>query len=651
MRTTSWGWVVAIALWSGCGSKGGAPDGGDGGLDDGGLDAGLVDAGPGASRDGGGAVDLFVAANGTGAAFAWVPRQGGDIALWELYEQPAGGGSAVRVGQSPTALTLRDDTLAYDGGAERAFFIVGRTSAGHIAVGSPLMPMESDAGTRACVQHADCPQTQVCDLFKCVTQTCVSGSGTCPVDYACVGATSTCFRTGGGSGGFDAGNSSNDAGFVSRPFVSELAVVQPRPAMPPEGSSIGGAAGRRPDVVAFDTARSCVVVEQQGQLFSHRSAQRGADLGDPARAQVFDTLGTRVRLAATASGAVFACYNAGTGVRVQVSQDACAHWPLAATIDADADAGITRIFDCAISPWKNGGALLAYVVDDRIVARTVSPALELGTPEIAFTSSERDGGGINTYGPQRLAMATLPSKQNAWIGFTGSRTLSGGGSDLDVYGVSKLGGATFAPATLINATGLSVPSGFPQDYVALAVDPVTERPIAAFSALENSGSGLYSTVYLSLYAAGTNTWGTAGDLTVQAKLQATQTFPLFPGRGSTDIWDAFSPSIAITPQGKIWVSFVAGPHAIPANLYSAYAVGFDFNATSPIGSGAKAWFVPPALKLSSVRVLDPRPGTNAVPANVSSSSADAQLSVYTVFSEGTGALFDTAGRAMFVPLP
>ncbi len=651
MKISTAGWAIVLFALSACGPRGGAADGGDGGLGDSGVDAGPVDAGPQASRDGGGAVELFVAANGEGAAFAWVPRQGGEVASWELYEQPSGSGPAWRIGQTTSALTFRDEALAYDGGAVRSFFIVGRTAAGEIAAGSPLMPMESDAGTRACIQHADCAQTQVCDLFKCVTQTCVAGSATCPVDYACIGATSTCFRTGGGGGGFDAGGGSSDAGFVSRPFISELASMQPRPATPGEGATVGGGAGRRADVVAFDTARSCVVVEQQGQLYSHRSAQRGADLEDPSRTQVFDTLGSRVRLAATGSGAVFACYNAGTGVRVQVSQDACAHWPLAATIEADADAGTTRVFDCAIAPWTNGGALLAYVVDDRIISRTVSSGLVLGPPETAFVSSDRDGGGINTYAPQRLALATLPAKQHAWLGFTGSRTLSGGGSDLDVYGVSKLSGAAFTPATLINATGLAVPSGFPQDYVAMALDPVSERPIAAFSSLENSGSGLYSTVYLSLYSTNTNTWGTAGDLTVQAKLQATQTFPLFPGRPGTEIWDAFSPSIAVTPQGRIWVSFIAGPHGIPANLYSAYAVGFDFSVTSPIGAGAKAWFLPPALRLSSVRALDPRPGTNAVPATISSSSADSQLSVYTVFTEGTGPLFDTIGRAIFVPLP
>jgi len=629
--------------------------------DDAGFDAGIFDAGRQPARDGGGAVDLFAAGDETGVSFAWTVSQTGPVATWELdVFDPQGndGGRLPEVTFGPGGRRTFD--LSLDAGLTRTFFIAGLDAdGGQVSGEAPMMTMMSDAGLE-CVRATDCAPEKVCSLGKCVVESCQpAGAVTCPATYQCL-PDKTCHRQSSDGGMFDAGRPMPvDSGvFVPRPFLSEL--VGASTGMPGFSAAIpvGGYVSKRPDVVAFDTARALVAAEQEGLPVGHLSQRRGLDLVDDAvSASPIDTTGSKVHLAwDPASDLVYACYNVGRGVRVRRSTDHGRTWGTDAVDIAPVDDGgfSSSIQDCDIAAWKGGSALLVTIDDDSLVVRTVSQALSVGAPEVAFISGPADGGGGNLYQPRHPAIATLPADSIVHVGFTGSRVL-GGLSDTEVYGVyrdSTTG--TFLSPTLISNLfnpGAGGGNGLPQDYVSLTIDPKTKRGFAAYSSLvAGSGATSPSTAYVASFNPTNKTWIAGEPLSLTYKSPQSQYY-LFPDRQPSDLVEIVSPSVAALPSGTLVVTFAAGVRSPGGDLdLRMYLAKFDFSAQVPQGT-AKGWFVPPAQKMSEVRVLDPRSGSNVVPAPVSACSADSQRSVYTTFIEGVGQFGEIENRATVVTRP
>jgi hypothetical protein len=630
-----------------------------------GADAGF-DAGPppDAGRqpsDGGGAVDLIAVADETGFAFAWSSRQVGQVAKWELnsFFSPDGG-------RFPELFITPGSARAYDlvapGGTDggtvvRQFFIAGVGNDGVLIYGDAPdagTPVVTDAG--GCTNAIDCPPEKVCDLGACKTQTCQAGGPlTCPFGYTCEPGPMACLRQFSDAGTLDGGSTVDAGMFMPLPLVSQMvSVATGMPGVSPE-VSIGGFVARRVDIVAMDSARQFIALDQESQLFGHYTSRRGKDLvNDTGSASAIDPAGSRAKLAyVPESDTVFACYNFGRGVRLRRSRDLGKTWGSdAITLAPEEDGGFSsRYFDCSIAPWKNGSAIFAYVQDDAIVVRTVTEALSVDpmtATDYAFFSSPPDAGNI--FNPRNTAIATLPGTlldggagSIVHVGFTGTRSV-GAGSDSEIYGLYRDGTTgTFLPAQLINrsATG---GSGDPQDYVTLDVDPRTGKGLAAYTTFE---LGAYSSVYVSLFAQGPKTWITGSDLTVFAK-KLTE-YPVFPARQQADVWDAFSPSLTVTKAGKLFLSVVAGKRTGTVRDLRMYLVGFDFDATSPIAG--KGWFVPPAVKLSDTKVFDPRPSSGTVPPSVSAICSDRQISVYGTFIQALGPLNEIENTAIYVSRP
>lgn len=637
-----------------------------------GTDAGF-DAGPppDAGRqpsDGGGVVDLIAVADETGFAFAWSSRQVGEVAKWELNAfGSADGGKLPEIYISPgsaRAYELQAPRPSADAGTDggvglvvRQYFIAGVDNSNVQVFGNPPdagTPMVVDAG--GCMNALQCPPDKVCDLGSCKTQTCQAGGpATCPAGYTCEPGPMACLRQFSDAGTIDAGAEMDAGMFMPSPLLSTgVTVATGMPGVSPE-VTIGGFAAHRVDMVAIDSARQFIALEQETQLFGHYTSRRGKELvNDTGSASAIDPAGSRAKLAyVQESDTVFACYNFGRGVRIRRSRDLGKTWGNdAITLAPEEDGGFSsRFFDCSIAPWKNGSAIFAYVEDDSIVVRTVTEALSvppLTASDYAFFSSPADAGNI--FAPQHTAIATLPGTlldggpgSIVHVGFTGTRAV-GAGSDTEIYGLYRDGTTgTFLPATLINrsATG---GSGDPQDYVTLTVDPRTGKGLAAYTTFE---LGAYSSVYVSLFAQGPKTWITGSDLTVFAK-KLTE-YPVFPARQQADVWDAFSPSLAVTKAGKLFLSVVAGKRTGTTRDLRMYLVGFDFEATSPIAG--KGWFVPPGVKLSDTKVVDPRPASGTVPPNVSAICTDTQLSVYGTFIQGLGAMSEIENTAVYISRP
>ncbi len=628
--------------------------------DDAGFDAGPpVDAGRQPS-DGGGVVDLIAVADESGFAFAWSTPQSGPVSKWELNVFGSeDGGRLPEIYISPGS--ARAYELSADGGLDagpvsRQFFIAGIDTRGFQIYGDPPdagTPMVADAG--GCLNALNCPPTKVCDLGSCKTQTCQAGGPvTCPFGYTCEPGPMSCVRQFSDAGSLDAGSTMDAGMFFARPLLSPLISVATGVPGISAQTSIGGFPARRLDIVAIDSARQFVALEQETQLFGHYTSHRGKELlNDTGSASAIDPAGSRAKLAyVPESDTVFACYNFGRGVRIRRSRDLGQSWGTdAITLAPVEDGGFSsRFFDCSIAPWKNGSAIFAYVEDDAVVVRTVTEALSLeplAATDYAFVSMPADAGNI--YSPQHTAIATLPGTPTnggpgaiVHVGFTGTRT-NGTRLDTEVYGVYRdatTGG--FRPVELINRSAIGNNPEL-QDFVTLAVDPRSGRGLAAFSALEQD----YWTVYVSLFAQNPKTWITGSDLTVFAK-KLTE-YPVFPARQQADIWDAFSPSLAVTKAGKMFLSVVAGKRTGLTRDLRMYLVGFDFNATSPVAG--KGWFLPPAVKLSDTKVFDPRAASGVVPPNVSAICTDTQLSVYGAFIQGVGLMSEIENPAVFISRP
>jgi hypothetical protein len=612
--------------------------------EDAGVDGGPVDAGPQPIDDGGNGVVLIAVADEGDFAFAWTTRQPGDVAQWQLVGSSTAGRRDPELNIGPGSLS---DYLIPDSGlAMHRYFLVGRDVSGAIAFGRLDAGSASDAGPTMCQRPTDCAVDRVCDLGQCRTQACMTGSTTCPTGYQCL--SHVCTRTTSDGGSFDGGFVRPDAGTLDRalPFVSNEVALTAGPATFTKDMNLGSFSGRRPAIAAIDTARVFVSLEQEATLVAHASSNRGRDFSDDALTSFpLDTVGTRARTTYNPdSKLTFVCYNVGRGVRVQRSSDFGRTWGTAAiTVEPFDDGGLSStVQDCDIAPWKNGGAIMVTVEDDTLAVRTLSAGLSVDPPVTAFASNP-----LGYFTPSHPAIATLPSDSIIHITFSALRTLSGGAQDLEavaVYRDGTLGAFTQAQSLV----GMDIANA--QDWTAVAVDPKSKRALGAFVSVEPGPGGTpVSTVYAAVWNPTTRQWASGPDLSVFASRQNTTL--LFPNKSpSTDVWFAFSPSVAILPSGKAWLSFVVGPRVGNTGDYRMVAVPFDFDAQSPL-STAKGWFVPPVTYVSNVRVFDPRGSTSTPQPPVSSLAADHQLSIYGVFIEGLGMNGDIEGRGIFFSRP
>lgn len=616
---------------------------------DAGVDAGMPDAGPQPVDDGGAALVLVGVADETRLAFAWSQRQTGEVATLALIATADGG----REPERSLAAARIDTTLEAGATLANRFMLVGYTAQGALAYGWVDAGLSAvDAGTAQCAHPNDCPDNKVCDLGQCKTQACRAGTtNTCPAQYKCAG-TNTCVRTSFDGSAFDAGVVASGVVTRALPFVSNEVRLAVGPPAFTGDVPVGGFAARRPEVLGIDTARVLVTVEQEGQPFAHGSSVHGADLADDARTTAaVDTVGTRLRTTYNpTSRLTFACYTVGRGVRVQISTDFGRSWgQRATTIEADdnTDGGNSVVTDCDLAPWREGGAMLVTVDDGALQTRLISPMLVVDAPVTAFATSA-------TYtAASHPAIATLPSEHLVHITFTATRQLAGGTSDtepLAVYRDGTLGAFT-------QPRGLIVPTANPQDFTSVAIDPATKRALAAFTSVDATASGTpISTVYASMWNPTLRQWGSGSDLSVFAVQQNTTL--LFPSKAPSDLWYAFSPSVVALPSGRLGITFVAGPNAGSSGDYRQYYVPFDFDAVSPLATG-KGWFsladagtvIKPAVRVSQVRVLDPRGSASVPQPSVSSAAADSQITIYGAFIEGTGPAGDVEGRAIFFSRP
>jgi len=630
---------------------------------DAGVDAG-VDAGPQPITDGTNGLDLLGVADEwtlmdgghmVGVAFAWSKRQAADVFSWELDRATDAGVTTFTQAISPGTLLAwnRNDTAGAGLAVPASyFFLLGLDPQGALVFGSldGGGTQQVDAGPAQCTVPTDCPPDKVCDLNQCRTQTCQPGGvQTCPNIYLCY-PNGTCNRQNADAGAFDSGVVAVDGGAPDRPlaFISNPVVVTSAPGTFQPDLPLGGFAGRRADMVAIDTARVFVALEQEGQIIGHVSSKRGADFGnDFGSTANIDTVGSRVKVTYNPeSQIIYACYNVGRGVRVRRSTDFGRTWGAeAATVEPADDGGFSSHFsDCDIAPWKNGGAIMVTVDDDTLATRTVSNALSLSDPEYAFLSSAPDAGNI--YAPAHPAIATLPADGTVHITFTGTRTMTNGVSDTEPYGVFRDGlTGGFSQPKFLSVTGVTAPgNGQPQDWTTVVIDPVTKRTLAAYTSLRPGPAGsTISTVYLSLFNRASQLWGTGADLDLFVENTLSATSYVFPAKTSNDRWFAFSPNLVALPTGRIFLSVEAGPITGLNGDYKVYVVEFDFEKFSPVSS-AKGWFLPPAKAISQTRAFDPRVGS-AAPPTVTSFAADQQLSVYSTFIEGLGA-GDIEGRAI-----
>jgi hypothetical protein len=158
-----------------------------------------------------------------------------------------------------------------------------------------------------------------------------------------------------------------------------------------------------------------------------------------------------------------------------------------------------------------------------------------------------------------------------------------------------------------------------------------------------------STVYVALFNTTTRGWGTGSHLNVFVTDQNTSVW--LPQKAPTETWFAFSPQFAPLPDGTFAFSFVAGPNnGSTGGDYRMYIVPFDLDRVPSITNG-RGWFIPPVMKVSDERVLDPRGGSSSPQPPVTSLTADTQISVYGVFIPGSGLNGDIEGPARFFTWP
>lgn len=625
------------------------------------FDAGAPDAGPVPFNDGGSALELVVVADETSFAFAWTPlQQVNDVTRWAFL-----GISDAGVRDEPffADMSSRRDFVLADAGLNqyRRWFMIGEgvdagAALGRVDAGQVMMA--DDAGMR-CSSPLECPTNLVCDLGRCRVQTCQPGGpATCPGAYQCF-TDGTCNRTGNDAGFLVIDAGATEMSSTPLPFISNEAIALIRAPVPAEPIVIGGFPGKRPDLVAVDSARQIVSLEQEGQLIGHTSFRRGKDFpSDSLTATSIDTVGTRARLAYNAeSRTLFACYTVGRGIRVRRSLDEGRTWlEDAVTLEASAlpDGGLGNTMgDCDVAPWRQGGALMVSIDEDRLVVRNITRTFEVeDAGQIAYAPGAPDAGPFSLLRP---SIATLPSDSQVHIVFTGSRLQSSGLTDSETYGIYRDGNVpNFTPPSALPPSLPGAGNPLPQDHATVVIDPKTKRALSAHATLLSGTQGINS-VQLSVFDPVSRQWFSRAGLNVFATATDNVTrfnfpFPEFQGR---DL-DAFSPVLTALPNGKIWLTVVAGPRLGPGagNDFRLWAIPFDWSEPDPLatGTGARGWFKPPARKLSDLRVWDPRGG--GLRPTTTAFAADSQVSFYGVFTEGFGAGGDVeGGRAHFVSVP
>lgn len=628
-----------------------------------GFDAGMPDAGPKPIADGGNGLTLIGVANEDTVALAWEANRVANVEKWLLVETDGvGENRSEREVAMPGSVNV---TIADAGMSPRRYFLAGLNANGDVLLGTPPVVMMPDAGPTdagTCMGPNDCAMNRVCDLGTCKVQNCIPGGmNTCPASYAC-NLQGECARATADGGVFNPGGGTRDAGSAPYPMISQEISLTPRPVMPSPVVSVGSVAGKRPDIAAFDTARVVVAMEQEGQLISHPSYERGDDFTDEINTSFgLDTTGARVHLAwDQESRSLFACYVVGTGIRVQKSLDRGRTWKVANTFMPPlmADGGIGELYrDCDIAPWKNGGALMVTAEQQLLKIRELDADLNVAMQGPAFASqfppTLADGGvgpgGITN--PSHPAIATLPAMNLTHITFTGTRLLNTGSSDTEPYGVVR-SGATAAFSMPYAMTSSVVLSALPEDYTAVAIHPKTGRAVGAFTSVAQQGASTYSTVYVSLYfeSAMFTGWTSASHLNVL--VADTNTTVLFPQKGLNDVWFAYSPAVAPLQRDNLFaLSFVTGPRdSLGIGTYKQYLVPFDLDRVPDITAG-RGWFVPPVQKISDVRVLDPRGSLSAPQPPVTALAGDSQISVYGVFIEGAGVAGDVEAPARYFHWP
>ncbi len=618
------------------------------------IDAGMPDAGPQPLSDGGNGLALVGVANADTVALAWEERRTATVARWMLVESDALGDNRTEREFTPgTAINLNIADAGMNG---RRYYVVGLDMSGAVLTGMPIEAMAVDAGA-VCTGPDSCPADRVCSLGQCLLQTCpFQMANTCPGGYQCF-SPGECRRTTADGGVFTGGGMRRDAGTQPLPFISNEIAVTPRPPLVQPVVTVGSVAARRPEIAAFDTARVALALEQEGQLIAHPSAARGSDFVDEAHTSFnLDTTGSRVHLAWNPeSQAIYACYVVGRGIRVQKSVDRGQTWGvLAATFEPPLpdDGGIGEVIrDCDIAPWKNGGALMVTAETEALVVRELTDALSVTMQGPAFNSIMPSATDAGVFAPSHPAIATLPSTGLVHITFTGNRLLTGGSADSEPYGVFREGAGSFSFVSRMTPS-LSA-SLVPEDWTTVAINPKNGRAVGAFTSMQQVGATPVSTVYLSLFSSVTRGWSTGGHLNVFVTDQNTSVW--LPQKAPNDVWFAFSPQLAPLPSddatgGLFAFSFVAGPHNGTSGDYRQYMVPFDLARTPSITSG-KGWFIPPVVKMSDERVLDPHGSFGAPQPPVSALTADTQISVYGVFIPGSGLAGDSEGPAKFFSWP
>jgi hypothetical protein len=302
------------------------------------------------------------------------------------------------------------------------------------------------------------------------------------------------------------------------------------------------------------------------------------------------------------------------------------------------------IRDCDIASWKNGGALMVTAESEKLIVRELAADLSPTMTGPAFTSTSPDAGTIAVFAPSHPAIATLPSTGLVHITFTGTRLLTGGATDTEPYGVFREGAGSFSTASRMTPSAQA--SALPEDWTTVAINPKTGRAVGAFTTVSTGTQN--STIYIALFSTVSRAWGTGSHLNVFVTDQNTSVW--LPQKQPNDVWFAFSPQLSPLPDGTFAFSFVAGPHNGMYGDYRQYMVPFDLDRTPSITNG-KGWFVPPVLKMSDERVLDPHGTFSAPQPPVTALTADGQISVYGVFIPGSGQAGDVEGPAKFFSWP
>lgn len=625
---------------------------------DAGEDAGEeFDAGPTWDVDGGGALDLVVTTDEDTVAIAWLKRQPGPVALWEVHPFTAADLKETPMAVTPGEKLFFEETIGE--GVKKKYFVIGLDDAGTIASGQLAEPDAGamDAGMNMCNGPLDCAPDMICNLGQCQTLPCTN-SNICPGGYLCGGMSMVCERQFGfGDGGtVDAGVEDAGTGTEAKPFVSELVEAQTGSSAVSGDRIVAGFEAANIDVAAVDTARQFMIMEQSNQIFGYFTENRGKSF----KTIVIDTIGVEPKVTyEPQSQKLFACYVAAGGVRVRQSTDFGATWPASRGLDIaptdPMDGGTAESMkDCAIAPWRDGAVLVAAVDGDQVKMWTVSTNLTLANPdpEIVFSSS------ATQHSPEVPAIATLPEDFIVHVVMSITRVTTQGTTDREaiaMYRDQTTGGAFEGPKNM------HVPNTFDQGSPTVTIDPVSKRAIGAIVSRESPTGGLlYDNVYLSLWFPSNKTWVSGTDLDVFEQQMTSKQFIVMPERQASQVWQATAPKVVSSKDGKIYLSFLAGRDAADGQsfVYRAYAVPVSYDAcpqssavtpfeTNNCNPNQRGWYSGPAQRLSDTRVWRAGSSDYAGPA----AASDQQISIYWGFVEGVSQTGDVANRPVMVSKP